>query len=71
MESNDPIYDRMALLSEDAEFEVFHDALWAVLRLPTRIEDLYDHWGYDKNCGYNEALADVREAISRALRVEQ
>jgi hypothetical protein len=61
---------RCCACTEDCYAVKEYDAtLRAVLDLPKRVEDLYDHWGYDRNCGYNEALADVREAIARALGV--
>jgi hypothetical protein len=68
--NSDPLKERIQILWENCEMEEFHDALWAILRLPKRPEDLYDHWGYDKNCGYNEALADVRETIAQELGVK-
>jgi hypothetical protein len=58
-----------AVFADPVHFPVH--ALLNVLDLPSRVEDRYDRDGYDKAEGYNEALADVREAIARALGVEQ
>jgi hypothetical protein len=72
--SNDPLVRDLDRLQESDSFWTRHktyDALRAVLDLRPPVEDPYDRDGYDKAEGYNEALADVREAISRALRVEQ